>query len=273
MNTNDLVSVILTTKDRPSLLKRALIYINAQSHTNIEVIIVDDCSKQPFNIDHSQYKHLRQIRLFRNSCSIGANKSRAIGLKHAKGKFVCFHDDDDYWFHDKVFYQLSFLIANTQYIGVTCSAVSQKKIINPKPYIDKLSLSISNTVGSFSQIMLRNTAELHANLNLSLHNAQDWWFWLSIYDLNGKIGVIPQTFPQLFFNEGNHQRISSRANKETYYASYMRVAERFCRNNRIIFIYHACIARYHTSQVFTTRLLTATYILVFRMTARLLSIS
>ena len=57
---DDLVSVIIATYNRPTLLKRALRSVEKQTHKNLEVIIIDDCSK--FSLEHiiSQFKSLNQ---------------------------------------------------------------------------------------------------------------------------------------------------------------------------------------------------------------------
>ena len=56
---DDLVSVIIATYNRPTLLKRALRSVEKQTHKNLEVIIIDDCSN--FSPEHiiSQFKSLK----------------------------------------------------------------------------------------------------------------------------------------------------------------------------------------------------------------------
>ena len=270
MTKEPLVTVIIPTKNRSHFLSRALIYVNAQSYSNIEIIIVDDNSDVPVKVNHSLIKPSISVKLLKNHVSIGANRSRKLGLSHASGDFVCFHDDDDYWLNDKISNQVNFLLENTQFVGVTCCAISQKKFIKPKLYIDKYSLSISNIIGSFSLPMLRNIEDLSTHFNLDLDNAQDWWFWLSLYQSDHTIGVLSQRYPHVFFNEGNHMRISDRNDISKYYQSYL-LAAGLNRDKSLIYFFHQCVAKYHTSPLTLTKFFAAIYIIIFRMTARLLN--
>jgi len=270
MTLDPLVSVIIPTRNRSHFLARALVYISAQNYSNIEIIVVDDNSTFPVKIDQGLVKPSIRVKLIRNHVSIGANRSRKVGLSHASGDFICFHDDDDYWLNDKIFNQVHFLLENTMFVGVTCSALSQKKIITPKLFIDHYSLLIANTVGSFSLPMLRNFDDLHTHFNLDLDNAQDWWFWLSLYRSNLNIGVLPQRYPQVFFNEGNHSRISDRKDHSKYYKSYL-IAASLNRDKFLIYFYHQCVAKYHTSSLKPIKIFAAFYIVLFRLIARILN--
>ena len=263
MTINPLVSVIIPTKNRSQFLNRALIYVSAQSYSNIEIIVVDDNSDVPVKIDSGLVIPSISVKVLRNHICLGANRSRKIGLIHATGEFVCFHDDDDYWLNDKIYNQVHFLLANTAFSGVTCSAISQRKIITPRSKIDSYSLLISNTVGSFSLPMLRNFDDLTSHFNLDLDNAQDWWFWLSLYRSNHLIGVLPQKYPHVFFNEGNHSRISDRKDKSRYYKSYLLVAS-LNHDKPLIYYYHQCVVKYHTHPLCLTKIFAILYIILFR---------
>ena len=45
MSTNPLISVVITTYNRPNLLKRSIDSVLKQTYKNIELIIIDDSSK------------------------------------------------------------------------------------------------------------------------------------------------------------------------------------------------------------------------------------
>lgn len=102
-----LVSAVITTHNRLELLKRAVKSVYDQTYTNIELIVVDDgsedgtkewCEKQDFeyiNIEPGTGK--------------GGNYARNLGIKKAKGQYIAFLDDDDYWIEEKIEKQVALI--------------------------------------------------------------------------------------------------------------------------------------------------------------------
>lgn len=89
-----LVTVVVATRNRAELLPRALRSALAQTYSNLEIIVVDDCST-----DHTKavVEGLADPRLayVRNDVRQGGAGARNIGIALAKGEFLCFLDDDD----------------------------------------------------------------------------------------------------------------------------------------------------------------------------------
>ena len=82
MNPNPLISVIITTYNRPKLLERSVNSVIKQSYKNFEVIIVDDFSTYDVNLpDDSRIIYLK------NDKNKGVQYSRNKGLELASGKF------------------------------------------------------------------------------------------------------------------------------------------------------------------------------------------
>lgn len=92
---NPLVSVIVRTKDRPMLVKRALRSISKQTYRPVEVVLVNDGG---CDLDSEELQGiLGDVSL--NYISLGKNTGRAhagnVGLDNVKGKYIGFLDDDD----------------------------------------------------------------------------------------------------------------------------------------------------------------------------------
>lgn len=85
------VTIVIPTHNRPSLLLRAARSALAQSEPAIEVIVIDDGSDVPARIEIFDPR----LRLLRNHDSIGVCAARNLGLQHARGQYVAFLDDDD----------------------------------------------------------------------------------------------------------------------------------------------------------------------------------
>ncbi len=98
MNEKPLVTVYLTTFNRETLLKRAVKSVIDQDYSNLELIIVDDCSLD----GTAQYlENLSSknefIKYLKNEVNSGACFSRNRAIEIATGSFITGLDDDDYF--------------------------------------------------------------------------------------------------------------------------------------------------------------------------------
>jgi glycosyltransferase involved in cell wall biosynthesis len=85
------VSIVITTRDRPALVGRAIQSALAQTLQAIEVIVVDDASVRPLRSDRTD----ERLRILRRARSTGVCAARNAGLAAARGRWVTFLDDDD----------------------------------------------------------------------------------------------------------------------------------------------------------------------------------
>jgi glycosyltransferase involved in cell wall biosynthesis len=89
------VSIVIPTRDRPRLLKNAVESVLQQTYPVEQIVIVDDGSaaENAVQIDALASAH-PAIEIHR-SASQGVSAARNLGLKHARGDYVLFLDDDD----------------------------------------------------------------------------------------------------------------------------------------------------------------------------------
>ncbi len=109
------VSVVIATRDRPELLRRALTGVLAQRHdAPIEIVVVFDRS-QP---DHSLAGlatgegHGVDVVVTTNQRSPGLAGARNSGIDRASGAWIAFCDDDDEWLPGKLQSQFEALAAS-----------------------------------------------------------------------------------------------------------------------------------------------------------------
>ena len=91
---NNLVSVIIPTRNRCALLQETVGSVLAQTHKNLELIVVDDQSgDETWSwLSSLADERVRPIHLEQHA---ERSKARNIGLQAAKGDYVLFFDDDD----------------------------------------------------------------------------------------------------------------------------------------------------------------------------------
>lgn len=90
------LSVVVPTRNRPSLLPVAVASVLAQTYDDLEVVVVDDASDRPAIAALAGLDDHR-IRLLRHETNIGLAAARNSGIAAARGERIAFLDDDNTW--------------------------------------------------------------------------------------------------------------------------------------------------------------------------------
>jgi glycosyltransferase involved in cell wall biosynthesis len=104
--TSHLITVIITTCNRPAFVVEAVESVFAQTYSPIDVIVVDDGSGPDTATALAPY--MSRIRYIYQSKS-GPAAARNRGLRDARGEFLAFLDDDDKWMPEKLHRQVEYL--------------------------------------------------------------------------------------------------------------------------------------------------------------------
>jgi glycosyltransferase involved in cell wall biosynthesis len=107
MNTLPLVSAIIPTYNRAHTIGEAVDSILAQTYPNIEVIVVDDGSKDN-TLEHLRTTYGDRIRVF-SQANAGPAAARNRGIAEARGELIAFLDSDDIWLPTKTERQVALL--------------------------------------------------------------------------------------------------------------------------------------------------------------------
>ena len=129
MHTNDLVSIILPIHNPGLCLETCLQSLREQTHTNIEIIVVDDNSKDGSHRTLSRFKKLdKRIKVFRKKKRYGLAISLNRAIKRARGGFIAFMDPHDRSSKHRIKKQLQYLSQNpkTVAIGTQCHFVNEE---------------------------------------------------------------------------------------------------------------------------------------------------
>lgn len=120
MNRNNKVSAVIPTRNRPDLVLRAVRSALAQSHENLEVIVVVD---GPDAATSNALKTIGddRLRVIVSSRSQGVANARNMGVEAADGDWIAFLDDDDEWLPEKTTLQMERANASTFRYPIVCS--------------------------------------------------------------------------------------------------------------------------------------------------------
>lgn len=136
---SDLVSIIMPSYNTGRFISETIESVLAQSHSNWELIIVDDCSTDNTDEIVEDYISDDRIKYIKNDRNRGAAISRNRALCKAKGKWIAFLDSDDLWEPQKLEKQIAFMenhkyhFSYTNYIEIDEDSTSiGKSVTGPK---------------------------------------------------------------------------------------------------------------------------------------------
>ena len=136
---NELVSIIMPSYNTAKFISETIESVLAQTYTNWELIIVDDCSTDDTDAVVRPYLADGRIRYMKNEKNSGAAVSRNRALREAKGKWIAFLDSDDLWLPEKLEKQIAFMEKNncrfsyTNYIEIDENSVPNgRSVTGPK---------------------------------------------------------------------------------------------------------------------------------------------
>ena len=102
------VSIIMPAYNCERFIADAIRSVLAQTYTEWELLIVDDCSTDDTAAVVASFDDQR-IHYQRNAHTMGAALTRNEALKKAKGRYIAFLDSDDVWTPDKLEKQIAFM--------------------------------------------------------------------------------------------------------------------------------------------------------------------
>lgn len=116
---NDLVSIIMPSYNTAKYIEESIQSVLAQTYSNWELIIVDDCSTDETDSVVKPYLADNRIRYLKNKVNSGAAVSRNYALREAKGKWIAFLDSDDLWSPEKLEKQKKYMEMNGYHFSYT----------------------------------------------------------------------------------------------------------------------------------------------------------
>ncbi|HEY8402643.1 MAG TPA: glycosyltransferase family 2 protein [Cytophagaceae bacterium] len=146
-----LVSVIIPVYNAAKFLDRTLQSIFSQTYKNVEIVLVDDCSRDNSSeiIDNYIPGH-PEIVYHRLDKNMGAAVARNKALELARGRYVAFLDSDDEWLPEKLEKQLALM--REKNVAFTYTAI---EMIDEEGFVIKGKRKVRETVDY--KFLLRNT--------------------------------------------------------------------------------------------------------------------
>lgn len=203
---SELISIIMPAYNAAKYIGAAIESIVAQTHSNWELLIIDDGSVDQTAAVVEQYQ--QQDERVRYTYQVNARQGRARnnGLKQAKGQYIAFLDADDLWLPDKLQLQVAALLhernidlvfADAYVFDKTFDLATQSyKVLGAGQGTLKgeagLQAMLASNLIPLSTVMSKRTVLLAVDgftENRLIQNAEDYHLWLRLllagYTLKG----------------------------------------------------------------------------------------
>ncbi len=198
-----LVSVLVPVYKGESFLTRTLQSAFAQTHTELEVIVVNDGSPdnseaiiKPFLSD-SRVRYIKQA-------NAGVAAARNTAIKHATGDYFALLDQDDLWHPEKLARQIELFKSNPQLGLVHCHAApvdAQGDVLPADPWRPRptrpnafqeifLGNPIQACAGMFSREAVDSVGGFDDSPKLRFADEYDLWLRISA---RFEVGYVPET--------------------------------------------------------------------------------
>lgn len=111
-------SVIMPAHNAEKHIHRALDSIAAQSFRDFELIVVCDACEDHTALEVQKYRgKIPDIRIIPTNYGLDG-MARNAGIDDARGEWILFIDDDDWFLHEYVFQLIADSVKNTEYIDL-----------------------------------------------------------------------------------------------------------------------------------------------------------
>lgn len=181
---DNLVSVIVPVYNAEDFMRETLDSILSQTYRDIEIICIDDMSKDSsrdiINDYAKKYDNVVPLLLEENG---GVANARNKGIEKARGRYIAFLDSDDIWLEDKIEKQIKFMNENnysftfTGYRFIDSESNLLNTVVKAKKELSYNDLLKHNAISCLTVVIDRyDIDEIHMP---KIHH-EDYACWLSI---------------------------------------------------------------------------------------------
>lgn len=224
----DLVTIIIPTYKRPTMLKRAIDSVLNQTYKNIEILVVDDnnadsLDRKDTEIIMENYIENKKVKYIKHKYNKNGSAARNTGIRNSKGVYVCFLDDDNYFIKNKISKQVNYLKENP-----TKKAVYTGLFLKKGERISKLEGNLmfeqftgENIIDTNTIMMERKIIKSFDGWNEKLSRNQDVAFMIDYFETGNEVGVISE--PLVYYDLTDRSNVGSAQKNEKDTEQFLKI--------------------------------------------------
>lgn len=228
------VSVVMPAYNCEKYIGQAIESV-LQQEVSLELIIINDCSKD--NVDKVVEKYLsdERVKYIHNEKNLGVAKTRNKGVELAQGKYIAFLDSDDWWTKDKLKKQLDLMknkdvvICSTARELMTATGMSTGRIIEVPTVVSFKKLLHGNLINCSSVLVKSDIMKSYEMICDDAH--EDYITWLCILRDHGDAVMVNEPLLKYRLSEEGKSRNKFKSAKMHYmslrYMGYGRIKSFF----------------------------------------------
>lgn len=236
---NPLVSVIIPTYKRATMLPRAIDSVLNQTYSEIEVVVVDDNNpktedRKNAEIIMESYKNNLKVKYIKHEKNKNGSVARNTGIQASTGHYVAFLDDDNYFYTNKIEKQVNYLLNHPEYKAVYCGIQRGEKAIIPTQVgnLTYEQLSGANIIDTNMIMIEKSIVMLFGGWDERLKRNQDVSFMLRYFKTGNQVGVVSEVLA--YYDLSDRSNVSRPRENEKNFDQFLNYYDdqiKECENN------------------------------------------
>lgn len=184
-----IVSVIVPTYNRPTMLKDAIQSVLDQAFQDFEIIVINDAGQDVSSV--VQAFNTPKIYYLSHDTNKGLAATRNTGLRAAKGKYIAYLDDDDIYYSNHLQTLVNFLEGSKYRVAYSDAYRNLKNIVNGKVLkedkeviysvnFDREKLLVDNYLPVLCLMHEKECLKHTGLFDESLPRHEDWDLWIRL---------------------------------------------------------------------------------------------
>lgn len=179
-----LITVVMPNYNGHRFVEQAIDSVLSQTYQNLELLVVDDCSKddslQLIKQKAQSDKRICVIALEKNA---GVANARNVGIREAKGKYIALLDNDDVWAVDKLERQLAIAEKGADIVYCSYDFIDEQNNKIKKPFIvprqTNFNMMLASSVISCSTSFIKTELMQAHPFNPEFYH-EDYVLWMKL---------------------------------------------------------------------------------------------